>query len=136
MTRTVSHEVGGRAIGYQENQKLSERALSMFWVDTDGTVRRTPQIKGRLKYGKLPGHLAVREYVLNRDNRTCRACGATEADGALLVADHIVSRRNGGTHHPDNMQCLCDPCNSRKVSTVDRIQAKLIAAEKLTKGEI
>jgi 5-methylcytosine-specific restriction endonuclease McrA len=36
-----------------------------------------------------------------------------------LVADHVISRRNGGSHHPDNMQCLCNSCNSRKANLID-----------------
>lgn len=28
-------------------------------------------------------------------------------------------RRNGGSHHPSNLQCLCDPCNARKAGLVD-----------------
>jgi 5-methylcytosine-specific restriction endonuclease McrA len=117
-------------------QTMIDNEKSMFWIDDEGNSRPVPQIKGRLKHGKCPSHLAVREYVLNRDNRTCRECGATEADGALLVADHILSRRNGGTHHPDNMQCLCDPCNARKAGTIDRNQGKAKATVSLTNGPI
>ena len=38
---------------------------------------------------------------------------------SCLVIDHVVSRLNGGTHHPDNLQTLCDSCNSAKVGLVD-----------------
>lgn len=88
-----------------------------FWIDHYGVTRQVPEIKGRLKCGKCPGHRALREYVIHRDGYRCKHCGCT--DVKLLVADHIVSRRNG-SHHPDNLQCLCDSCNARKAATEDR----------------
>jgi 5-methylcytosine-specific restriction endonuclease McrA len=30
-----------------------------------------------------------------------------------------LSRRNGGSHHPSNLRCLCESCNARKASLVD-----------------
>lgn len=85
------------------------------WTDHLGVTRPAPQILGRLKHGKCPGHAALRAFVIHRDGGKCRVCGATES----LVADHIVSRRNGGSHHPSNLQCLCQICNARKAGAVD-----------------
>lgn len=85
-----------------------------FWTDHHGQVWKEPQIKGRLKM-RIPSHRALREFVIHRDGGACKLCGSR----ASLVADHIVSRRNGGRHHPSNMQCLCDSCNARKAGTVD-----------------
>lgn len=31
-----------------------------------------------------------------------------------MTTDHIVPRANGGTDHPDNLQLLCNACNSDK----------------------
>lgn len=87
---------------------------TLFWKDDAGRAWRVPEIKGRLK-SRVPSHRALREFVIRRDGNACRECGSTEH----LVADHIVSRRNGGSHHPSNMQCLCDPCNARKAGLVD-----------------
>lgn len=86
-----------------------------FWTDHHGRRWPEPTIKGRLKM-RIPSHAALRDFVIERDGRKCRRCGATES----LVADHILSRRNGGRHHPDNMQCLCDSCNARKANLEDR----------------
>lgn len=30
---------------------------------------------------------------------------------------HLLDQ--GGRHHPDNLQCLCESCNARKASQVD-----------------
>lgn len=40
----------------------------------------------------------------------CVKCGSTEN----IVADHKVSRNDGGRSVPENYQPLCGPCNSRK----------------------
>lgn len=88
-----------------------------YWTDHQGKRWVVPQILGRLKPGKCPGHAALREFVIHRDGRKCVQCG--ESDPLRLIADHIVSRRNGGSHHPDNLQCLCVSCNARKASQID-----------------
>ncbi|HWH73073.1 MAG TPA: HNH endonuclease [Methylibium sp.] len=87
-----------------------------FWTDHRGRTWKVPQIRGRLKPGKCAGHAALREFVIYRDGGACRRCRSTER----LVADHILSRRNGGSHHPDNLQCLCESCNARKACIEDR----------------
>lgn len=88
-----------------------------FWTDHLGRDWVVPQIKGRLKM-RIPSHRALREFVIHRDGGRCKHCGSVDR----LVADHIVSRRNGGAHHPSNLQCLCDSCNARKAATVDAKQ--------------
>lgn len=85
-----------------------------FWVDHLGRQWPEPQIKGRLKM-RIPSHRALREFVIHRDGGKCRRCSST----VDLVADHVLSRRNGGRHHPDNLQCLCASCNARKVGLED-----------------
>ncbi len=85
------------------------------WIDDAGIERLVPQIKGRLKCGKVPGHAALREFVIRRDGGKCAECGGDDR----LVADHIISRRNGGSHHPSNLRCLCISCNARKAVLVD-----------------
>jgi len=89
-----------------------------FWTDHNGKLWKIPQIKGRLKPGKIPSHAALRDYVIMRDGKKCRGCGKSNNE-ARLVADHIISRRNGGSHHTDNLQCLCDSCNAKKANLID-----------------
>src|SRR5690349_3613319 len=85
------------------------------WTDHLGRSWIEPQILGRLKM-KIPAHRALREFVIHRDGYRCKRCGSSER----LVADHIVSRRNGGAHSPSNLQCLCERCNARKAGREDR----------------
>lgn len=84
------------------------------WTDDQGREWKVPQIIGRLKM-RCPGHLALREFVIRRD-KVCQWCGSA----TNLVADHVLSRQNGGSHHPSNLQALCRGCNSRKVGLVDK----------------
>jgi hypothetical protein len=56
----------------------------------------------------------LRFDILERDNHTCQACGATPQDGATLEIDHIKPIAKGGTDDPLNLQVLCRECNSGK----------------------
>ena len=85
-----------------------------LWTDENGNKWKVPTIIGRLKM-RIPCHRELRSFVIRRDKQ-CQFCG-TEND---LIADHIISRRNGGAHHPSNMQALCQSCNSRKANIIDR----------------
>lgn len=48
--------------------------------------------------------------VYERDGFICASCG-TEND---LTIDHVTPIKRGGTHDLDNLQVLCQSCNSRK----------------------
>ncbi|WP_208301101.1 HNH endonuclease [Comamonas sp. JUb58] len=89
-----------------------------YWIDHHGKPWIEPKILGRLKM-RIPAHAALRAFVIHRDGSKCRRCSATTD----LIADHIISRRNGGRHHPSNMQCLCQLCNARKSVLEDRHHA-------------
>jgi 5-methylcytosine-specific restriction endonuclease McrA len=89
--------------------------MSNVWIDQFGRFRKVPSIRGRLKT-KIPLHRDLKEFVIFRDGALCKQCGSTEN----LIADHVASRSNGGSHHPDNLQCLCQSCNSRKSVLFDR----------------
>jgi hypothetical protein len=53
----------------------------------------------------------LREYVLKRDNFTCKYCGSR---GGGLECDHIVPVSRGGDDHPDNLAAACRGCNRKK----------------------
>lgn len=89
---------------------------------------------------KRKSHAQMYLYIAERDNYSCVRCGAKSINFSLqiiidgskpfrckrpngmdsfLVLDHIISRRNGGTNDPDNLQLLCDSCNSKKATAED-----------------
>lgn len=58
----------------------------------------------------------LREYIIGRDNFTCRQCGNSTFDepNLLLEVDHIVPVSRGGLTTENNLQTLCWKCNRRK----------------------
>lgn|GEM_PF-367798 len=57
----------------------------------------------------------LRWRVFARDNFTCRGCGRSPAKhGVVLEADHVVAWTNGGETVLENLQTLCEVCNSGK----------------------
>jgi ATP-dependent helicase IRC3 len=57
-----------------------------------------------------PDH--VKTAVKQRDGYQCLCCG--EKDRGRLRIDHIRSRYRGGSHDPENLQTLCEACNTAK----------------------
>ena len=61
--------------------------------------------------GDQLGFWNVREYVLWRDNHTCRHCHGKSKDPRLNV-HHIESRKTGGCA-PNNLITLCETCHNK-----------------------
>ena len=53
----------------------------------------------------------IREQVLERDNHSCVLCGKTKP--SRLHVHHILKRKDGGTHHADNLLTVCPACHAR-----------------------
>jgi 5-methylcytosine-specific restriction endonuclease McrA len=47
--------------------------------------------------------------VLKRDSYICAYCS-----GDATQVDHVISRKDGGSHDLDNLVACCAPCNSKK----------------------
>lgn len=52
----------------------------------------------------------VRWDIWERDNFTCKKCGARRH----LTLDHVIPESLGGSSEPENLQTLCKPCNRAK----------------------
>ena len=63
------------------------------------------------QHGEQDGWKNVREYVLYRDNHTCRCCGGKSKDPVLEV-HHLESRKTGG-NAPGNLVTLCKTCHEK-----------------------
>ncbi|GAB3997595.1 hypothetical protein GCM10029992_21050 [Glycomyces albus] len=55
----------------------------------------------------------MREYLLEKWNRTCAYCGASEWP---LQVEHIHPRARGGSDRVGNLTLACEPCNQAKGS--------------------
>lgn len=88
-----------------------------WFVDHKGQRWRVPRTAERLRLHMFKNHAALRDFVLHRDGYACRRCRARYAP---FTIDHVVSIRNGGNHHPSNLQTLCKACNDHKARYEDR----------------
>lgn len=64
--------------------------------------------------GTLAGY-SVKEYLLEKHNRTCVYCGGVSTE-PILEVDHIVPRSKGGTNRIKNLTLSCKCCNQNKGS--------------------
>jgi len=70
-----------------------------------------PEILGILyQQGDLAGY-EVKEYLLEKFNRTCVYCGAKNVP---LQVEHVVPKAKGGTNRVSNLALACAACNLKK----------------------
>lgn len=86
-------------------------ALSQELVKFDTQLIDNPEIAGvGYQQGTLAGY-EVREYLLEKWNRTCAYCGKKDVP---LQVEHIHPRANGGTNRVSNLTLACEVCNIAK----------------------
>ena len=86
-------------------------AISMELVRFDTQKMVNPEISGtEYQQGELAGY-EVREYLLEKFNRTCVYCGAREVPFNL---DHFHPKSKGGSNRVSNLVLSCIPCNQNK----------------------
>lgn len=89
-------------------------------------VVRSPSIEMRLpsviaakQFIRMPTHTAfTRSNVFLRDGFCCQYCGG-EFPPERLTFDHVVPRARGGVSSWENVVAACEPCNTRKGSSMD-----------------
>lgn len=86
-------------------------AISMELVRFDLQAIENPAIQGEeYQQGTLVGY-EMRQYLLEKWNRTCVYCGKTNVP---LQVEHIVPRAKGGTNRVSNLTLACETCNTAK----------------------
>ena len=73
----------------------------------------SPQISD-YQHGERYGIATLREAVFLRDNYTCKCCGRTIKDGAILHVHHVKYRSNGGASRMSNLATVCEKCHTPK----------------------
>ena len=76
-------------------------------LDKDENQRAIERAK-EYKKREIPEKLRWR--VFQRDGFRCNHCGSQ----SMLRVDHIVAESKGGRLEMNNLQTLCDPCNTKK----------------------
>jgi 5-methylcytosine-specific restriction endonuclease McrA len=101
----------------------SEKSPKIYCCDEcktrAGWEKRT--IIRRLRGGDHVAPKPVGLSILRRDGWRCVVCSIETPEslrGTYMPnapeVDHIFPVSRGGTHEPDNLQCLCRSCNSKK----------------------
>ena len=83
-------------------------------VDTcrfDPRLIADPDVFGEGYQNSERDHMQVREYVMQRDNRTCQYCGKT---GVRLEIDHVVPKSRSGSDRVSNLAASYRECNQGK----------------------
>ena len=96
-------------------KRLLHRApISECHIETvrfDTQALQNPEIAGvEYQQGELAGY-EVREYLLEKWQRTCAYCGKTNVP---LEIEHLTPRSRGGSNRVSNLTLACTPCNQKK----------------------
>ncbi len=72
------------------------------------------------KYQRQLMTSSLREFILNRDEYTCKACGVSKESQShlLLEVDHMMPISKGGITIESNLQALCWKCNRAKSNKI------------------
>ena len=70
-------------------------------------------IPKRTDVGKLPSYKTHKHTLFGQQEGLCNGCRIAFPFQNFTV-DHVVPQSKGGTHHIDNLQLLCNACNSKK----------------------
>ena len=86
-------------------------SIAMELVRFDTQKLQNPEIAGtEYQQGTLYQY-EVREYLLEKFNRTCAYCGAKDTP---LEVEHIKPKSKGGSNRVSNLAIACVPCNQAK----------------------
>ena len=87
------------------------RRINIETCKFDPRLMHDPFVFGKGYQIPERGRLQIREYVLQRDQRTCQYCDAT---GVTMEVDHVVPKSAHGTYRIDNLITACRRCNQKK----------------------
>jgi 5-methylcytosine-specific restriction endonuclease McrA len=93
----------------QMSAPLSSVAVETVRFDTQ-LMQDAVIASAQYQQGTLAGY-ELREYLLEKWNRTCAYCDAT---GVPLQIEHVVPKAHGGSDRVSNLTLACGPCNNAK----------------------
>lgn len=86
-------------------------SIAQELVRFDTQKLQEPEISGTEYRAGTLYQYEVREYLLEKFNRTCVYCGATDTP---LEVEHIKPKSRGGSNRVSNLAIACVPCNQAK----------------------
>ena len=100
-----------------------QREIGLFWQGSHRT-----DIPQRTDLGELPSYRTHKHTLFGKQEGLCAGCKVLFPFRNFTV-DHMVPQSKSGTDHIDNLQLLCNACNSMKgVGTQEQFIAKLRVA--------
>jgi len=111
---SLQHRVGTTTAWVERIRRWAPvTKLSSELVRFDMQQMESPEIEGvEYQQGTLAGY-EVREYLLEKWQRTCAYC---DAQNTPLQIEHIEPRSKGGSHRISNLTLACGPCNQKKAA--------------------
>jgi 5-methylcytosine-specific restriction endonuclease McrA len=86
-------------------------AIAVETVRFDTQLMQNPEISSiEYQQGTLVGY-EIREYLLEKFNRTCVYCGAKDVP---FQVEHVRSKRRSGSNRVSNLAISCESCNQEK----------------------
>ena len=104
---------------YYKNNKEQINKNAKDYKKRNRELINTISQKRRAAKSSADGSFTHNEWIdlCNKHDNKCLACGSRSAK---LTIDHVVPLSEGGTNFIDNIQPLCQPCNSSKgTKTID-----------------
>ena len=123
----AAEKLGRQWVGIDISSKAAElvqvrlrKEIGLFWQG----VHRT-DIPMRTDLGVVPNYRTHKHTLFGKQEGFCAGCQVMFPFRNMTV-DHIVPQSKGGTDHRDNLQLLCNACNSMKAAgTQEAFIAKL-----------
>jgi len=86
-------------------------SIAQELVRFDTQKMTEPEISGKEYQQGTLYQYEVREYLLEKFNRTCAYCGVKDTP---LEVEHIKAKSKGGSNRVSNLAIACVPCNQAK----------------------
>lgn len=91
--------------------RQDRKGRQMEWTTHAEHVIHRTDIPKRTDVGKLPPYKTHKHMLYGLQEGRCKGCGHHFPFQNFTV-DHIVAQTKGGTDHLENLQLLCNHCNS------------------------
>ncbi len=112
----AAEDLGRQWIGIDLSEMADQLVRSRFRRElglTSFTVTHRNDLPQRTDLGQLPSYRTHKHSLYGKQEGHCAGC-RTLFPFRNMTIDHIVPRARGGTDHLDNLQLLCNACNSLK----------------------